>query len=166
MVRNRGYTNPLETFPATVEEDAFCKNGRTGCWRQVFGTAGVEGTSGSIYNYIRLALQHAAEHRTGPAKVSDPTTLLRFSACGMDITPLYYLVPITHKLDQGGAAFEFQAVFWGMVADAESCETCETFPICLHFEKGAEFGDCPFWPRLEDELAVTKRLLSISKLGL
>lgn len=118
----------------------------------------MEGTAESIYNYIRLALQHAAEHRTGPAKVSNPTTLLRFSACGVDSAPLYYLVPSTHKLDQAGAAFEFQAVFWGMVADS-----CETFPICLHFEKGSKSADCPFWPRLEDELTVTKRLLSISR---
>ena len=58
-------------------------------------------TAGGLLEYIRLVLMHAKANHHGPAKVSDPTILLRFHAKSIEGVPdLHYLVPHPNRLNE------------------------------------------------------------------
>ena len=94
--KNRGfYTQPMEGFPETVHEERTCRGGPSGCSKEVFAEISTDGCSLKpdgdwILEYIRLVLQHAHATRSGPAKISDPTVLIKFCPCDVDnFEPLY-----------------------------------------------------------------------------
>ena len=98
---------------------------------------------------------HAKANHHGPAKVSDPTILLRFHAKSIEGVPdLHYLVPQPNRLNEK----IFEAEFWKMIPIGTNGGD---LPTTFVFER-AEPVLGVRWPRLECELMLVRQLLSIS----
>ena len=170
--KNRGfYTRPLEGFPDTVHELPVCKGGRGGCCKEIYddadatNTQELKDTASHILQYIRLVLQHAKKVRSGPAAVADSIVLLRFRPRDMDnLDPLYYLVPPASNLKKENDT-KFTAEFWKMLPSKtySSTDVDGAFlPTLFIFAPGDRlFGMS--WPRIEDELSITRTLHSLSQ---
>ena len=110
FVKNRGwYTKEREGFPATLAEERTCK-GR--CCKLIMEGDKPNEAAVALLDYIRLVLRHAVEVRksTGPAAVSDPTSLVKCKYTGPAVAQFYFLAGPVQRLHE----HMYEATFFEM----------------------------------------------------